>query len=102
MGLIKFDERTLLNVKNVFDTSNDEILTSLEKIYNEYANMSETLNTPKSQKKLPECVDYLNKKVNFVRKSKDNYNLMFDNISKDYHDFSNEVNISVGGNNGNK
>ena len=97
MGLIIYDEKTLLDAKNRIDTCNDQILDALTKIYNEFENMNETLSTPKSNNAMPLFVDYLNKQVNFVRSSKENYNRMMDTINGEYHDYDNSVNRMVGG-----
>ena len=100
MGLIVYDEKTLLDAKNKIDGCNSQILESLEKIYAEFENMDVTLSTPKSMKSIPGFVDYLKKQVNYVRNSKNNYNRMIDTINSEYHDYDSTVNRMVGGNNG--
>ena len=99
MGLIVYDEKTILDAKNRIDTCNGQILEALEKLHNEFENMSVTLNTPKSSKSMPQLIDFYNKKITFVRNSKDNYNKMFNNIIADYHNYSDTVKQMVGGNN---
>ena len=100
MGLIVYDERTLLDAKNRIDSCNGQILEALEKIHAELSNIDSTLSTPKSSQAIPGFVDYLNKQINFARNSKDNYNRMIDIINSEYHDYDSTVNRMVGGNNG--
>lgn len=100
MGLIVYDERTLLDAKNKIDSCNGQILEALDKIYTELSNIDSTLSTPKSSQSIPGFVDYLNKQINFVRNSKDNYNRMMDTINNEYHDYDSAVDRMVGGNSG--
>lgn len=99
MGLIVYDDKTLLEAKNKVDTCNGEILEALQKIYNEFESIGTTLSTPKSSKSMPNIVDDLKKQVNLARTRKDSYNQMFDTISNEYHDYMGTVNRMVGGNN---
>lgn len=102
MGLIIYDERTIIDAKNRIDTCNDQILNALVKIHTEFDNMGTTLSTPKSSEAISNFVDYYNKKVNFIRNSKENYNRMFDTINSEYHDYTNTIKEMVGGDNGNQ
>ena len=99
MGLIVYDDKTLLDAKNKVDTCNTNILEALEKIYNEFDSISSTLSTPKSIKSMPDIVMSLKSDVDFVKNSRDNYNRMFDTISNEYHDYYETVNRMVGGKN---
>lgn len=100
MGLIIYDERTILEAKNHIDTCNEEILTAIEKIYNEFENMSVTLNTPRSSKRIPTFIDYFKNRVTYMKNSKDNYNRMLDTINGEYHSYTNKIKEMVGGKNG--
>ena len=99
MGLIVYDDKTILDAKNKVDTCNANILDALERIYNEFETMDSTLSTPKSTKSMPEIVTALKKDVDFAKNSKDNYNKIFDTISNEYRDYYETVNRMVGGNN---
>ena len=99
MGKIVYNEETLLEAKESVERSNSEILEALEKIYRELDNMGQTLSTPKTSKVMPNYIDYVNKKITYVRKLKDNYNNMFNVINNEYHNYSNNVESMVGGKN---
>ena len=98
MGKIVYKEETLLEAKSSVEKSNSEILDTLGKIYNELENMSKTLSTPKTQQIVPQYAEYVNKKITYVSKMKENYNNVFDTINNEYHNYSNTVNTMVGGN----
>ena len=99
MGLIVYDGKTVIDAKNKIDTYNGEILEALEKINNEFVNMSSTLDTPKSSKTIPKMIEKSNEMVTYVSNSKDNYNSMFDTITGEYNEYMETVNKMVGGNN---
>ena len=63
--------------------------------------METTLSTPKSKEAIANFVDYYNKKVNFIRNSKENYNRMFNTINSEYQEYTNTVKKMVGDSNGN-
>ncbi len=99
MGLIICNRETLIDAKNHIDTYNDQILTALEKIYTEFDDMGATINTPRSNKKLPLLADYYKEKVVFIKNSKERYNKLFDTIDYEYNDYLNAVQEMVGANN---
>ena len=98
MGLILYDDKTIIDAKNKVDTCNEEILDALEKINNEIINMKTTLNTPKSSKNMLEFINYYNQKIAYVRNSKARYNNMFDTISREYNNYLHNIKEMVGGN----
>ena len=102
MGLIKYDDASLLDTKNRIDTCNEQMINALEKISIEFNDMNSTISTPKFNSILPTFLDYYNEKLDFMKNSKDSFNTIIDTISTDYNEYLNTVKEMVGGNNGNK
>ncbi len=100
MGLIVYNGKTVLDAKNSIDTCNGEILEALKKIDIELYNMKNTLDTPKSSKRILEIANDCDKIVKFVSETKDNCNAMFNTINNEYDEYMKSVSNMVGGNNG--
>lgn len=101
MALVRYEEQTIVAARNKIDTCNENILNSLKKIYEETNNISNILNTPKSNRNMAEMLKYLEGRINYVSNSKTDMNaklLMVENTYKE--GFTNTVAQMVGGNNG--
>lgn len=101
MGLIKYNEESVLDTKNRVDICNEQMIDALEIIMTEFNNMSSTVDTPKSNQAFSQIMDYYNEKLEFMRNSRDNFNKIFDTITTNYDDYLNNVKEMVGGKNGN-
>ena len=95
MGQIVYDEKTLLDAINKIDGCNEKLLDALEKIDIEFNNMGQILSTPKSNKAIPEFINYIDDKIVFVQNNKEKYNKMFNTINGEYHNYSDFVNRMV-------
>ncbi len=101
MGIIKYDENTMLNAKSKIDTCNEKILQSLNKIYEETSTISNVLSTPKSNKNMEEMIIYLKNRINYVDVNKAGLNRKIDIVEASYREeFMTAVGQMVGGNNG--
>ena len=101
MGFIKYDGTTLLDTKGRIDICNEQMINALEIISEEFNNMNSVVSTPKFNSILPTFLDYYNEKLNFMRNSRDNFNMMIDTISTNYNEYLNAVEEMVGESNGN-
>lgn len=101
MGLVKYEEQTLIAARNKIDTCNEKILDALRKIYDETNNISNILNTPKANKNIAEMLNYLDNRINYVGNSKADINQKLITIEAIYREeFINSVEKMVGDNNG--
>ena len=96
MGVIVYQEQSLLDAKTNIEKCNSEILESLEKIYYELENMEQTLSTPRTKKYIPIYMDYVSQKIDYIRHMRENYNIMLDTINNEYRNYSNTVSKMVG------
>ena len=96
MGLIKYDDKTIINAKTNFYMCNSEIIDALEKINNELLTMESTMSTPKSTKTISAFSDYFSDRTRFVINNRDKYNKMLTNVSKEYNEYINYVEEMVG------
>ena len=96
MGIIKYDEKTLLDAKTNIDIYNSNILEALQKINNELLTMESTLSTPNSTKGISMYTDYYDNKIEFVTNSKDKYNQMITSVNNEYNEYMNDIKEMVG------
>lgn len=96
MGIIKYDEKTILDARNNIDIYNSNIQEALEKINNELLTMESTLSTPKSTKAISMYVDYFDNRIKFVSNSKEMYHQMITNVNNDYTEYLNDIKEMVG------
>ena len=101
MGLVRYEEETLIAARNKIDTCNEKILDSLKKIYEETNNISNILNTPKANRNMAEMLKYLEGRINYVGNGKADMNSKLLMVEATYKEgFTNVVSQMVGGNNG--
>ena len=99
MGMIKYNESTIIDVRNKIDTCNEQILESLNKIYEETNNIGKILNTPRANKNMAVFLEYLNERINYVHNSKDKLNRKLTIVENEYRAYLDEVSQMVGDNN---
>lgn len=100
MAKVVFNENSILSFKEEFNTLSRDIYDSLVVIEREISTIFDSLNTPKSKKNVFEMDVYLENQIKKIDNAISDYNQNFNNIIKGYSDFLDEVEKTVGGNNG--
>ena len=90
--MIKYNNDKMNQFKNDYQKYNEEIIESLKRINNEFMNVDEILQTPKSTKEIPKIIEFMKSeidkkeneltinidKINYILST---YNETFKNIS---------------------
>ena len=83
---------------NVFKNNNNEIIDSLKKIEKIFEDMPYILNTPNSNKVIPNFLEYVSDREKYVIENGEHYEKFLDATIENYTNFVNEISIKVGGN----
>ena len=92
MVTINYDENSVI-------TARDEIIESLNNIFNELSSIDTILNTPKSNEPITRYNEYIKDRIDYVNNKKDRYNVMFNSVIEKYESYINGVKGVVGDNN---
>ena len=99
MSTIQFDEKSVLDAKNKFNSYNNTILNALKTIDKEIEDMPRILNTPRIKQSYEEIMNYFDEKISFVDNSNKLFNKRFNTVFTEYMDFNEDVKKMVGGRN---
>lgn len=84
MVKVIYDPNSVTNAKNSFKLYNETILDSLDNINNELLNIDRILNTPASNKGIPEYLQEYNGQINFITQAKEGFDSLFDAVQLEY------------------
>ena len=96
MELIKCDINNLQEMKLKINQYNKEIIHELKTFDNELRDIPSILNTPKSSKVIPKCIEYFIAQENYLKNSTNNFNNIIDYTISEYSNYSDELNLMVG------
>ena len=85
-------------MKDVFEKNSDEIINILSIFEKELDDIPNVLDTPNSNKIMPEFLDYLKKQEINVNEKNGYFNKVFKTIIDEYDGFMKDTKESVGGN----
>ncbi len=96
MSTIKFDQKSVLDAKEKFNTHNNEILNAIKIIDKELRDMPRILETPQTKKQYTEIFDYYDEEIKYIDNSNKLFNKRFDTVFAEYTDFDQDVKKMVG------
>ena len=95
--MAKYSESMLKNFKNNFEKYNNEIIESMKNMCQEFENIDQVLNTPKSTKEMPKIISYLKTEISERQNDETFFCSKIDLAISRYSDYDDYVKSMLGG-----